>query len=104
MGVLQARDSNECPVRRIAGVSFMYIREGDIYLVLATKANAHAAMAFSFLHQLGSVLVSYFGALCEESIRNNFVLIYELLDEVMDYGFPQVLAPELLKLYITQAG
>ena len=23
------------------------------------------------------------------SIRNNFVLIYELLDEVLDYGFPQ---------------
>lgn len=26
----------------------------------------------------------------EESIRDNFVLIYELLDEVMDFGYPQI--------------
>ena len=27
-----------------------------------------------------------------QSIRDNFVLIYELLDEVMDFGYPQVRA------------
>jgi AP-1 complex subunit mu len=43
----------------------------------------------------------YFGALEEESIRDNFVLIYELLDEVMDYGYPQVAEPKVLKAYIT---
>ena len=32
----------------------------------------------------------YFGVLEEESIRDNFVLIYELLDEVMDFGYPQI--------------
>ena len=32
----------------------------------------------------------YFGTLEEESIRDNFVLVYELLDEVMDHGYPQV--------------
>lgn len=32
----------------------------------------------------------YFGSLEEESIRDNFVLVYELLDEVMDHGYPQV--------------
>ena len=25
----------------------------------------------------------------EESIRDNFVVIYELLDEFMDFGYPQ---------------
>lgn len=34
---------------------------------------------------------SYFGGeFSEQSIKNNFVLIYELLDETLDYGFPQV--------------
>jgi AP-2 complex subunit mu-1 len=34
---------------------------------------------------------SYFeGALDEGSVKRNFTLIYELLDEVMDFGFPQV--------------
>ena len=48
---------------------------------------------------------SYFGgASDEDAIRNNFVLIYELLDETMDFGYPQNLYPEILKLYITQEG
>lgn len=40
------------------------------------------------------------GEINENSIRQNFSLIYELLDEVMDYGYPQILDADLLKEYI----
>jgi AP-2 complex subunit mu-1 len=50
---------------------------------------------------------SYFrGELDEKCIRENFVLIYELLDgtsiylEICDYGIPQITDAELLKKYI----
>ena len=33
----------------------------------------------------------------EESIRDNFVLIYELLDELMDFGYPQTTESQILK-------
>jgi AP-1 complex subunit mu len=36
----------------------------------------------------------------EESIRDNFVVIYELLDEMADFGYPQTTEPSLLKEYI----
>jgi len=36
------------------------------------------------------VFTEYFKELEEESIRDNFVIIYELLDELMDFGYPQV--------------
>jgi AP-1 complex subunit mu len=39
----------------------------------------------------------YFGELEEESIRDNFVVTYELLDEVMDFGYPQVSETKILK-------
>jgi AP-1 complex subunit mu len=38
----------------------------------------------------------------EESIRDNFVIIYELLDEMMDFGYPQTTETKILKEYITQ--
>src|SRR5699024_1411499 len=38
----------------------------------------------------------------EESIRDNFVLIYELLDEMMDFGNPQITDGKILQEYITQ--
>ena len=37
-------------------------------------------MVFEFLNKLVSVMQSYFGKITEENIKNNFVLIYELLD------------------------
>jgi len=41
--------------------------------------------------QLVDLFRSYFeGSLDEGSVKRNFTLIYELLDEAMDFGFPQV--------------
>lgn len=37
----------------------------------------------------------------EETIRDNFVLIYEILDEVMDHGYPQATESKILKDFIT---
>ena len=45
------------------------------------------------------VFKDYFKALEEESIRDNFVIIYELLDEMMDYGFPQTTETKILQEY-----
>lgn len=50
------------------------------------------------------VFKEYFGTLEEESIRDNFVVIYELLDEVMDFGWPQVTETKILKEFIMQVG
>jgi AP-2 complex subunit mu-1 len=55
--------------------------------------------------QLVSLFKSYFGGdLNEANIQNNFVLIYELLDEAMDFGLPQITDPTILKSLIFQKG
>ena len=33
-------------------------------------------------------------------MRKNFVLIYELLDDIVDYGYPQNSSSEALKEYV----
>ena len=43
------------------------------------------------------VFQEYFRELEEESIRDNFVLLYELLDELMDFGYPQTTEGKILK-------
>lgn len=55
-----------------------------------------------FLHTIAEVLTEYFKELEEESIRDNFVIIYELLDEMMDFGYPQTTESKILQEYITQ--
>ena len=88
----------------IDNTTFMYVQHGNMYAVAVSQGNAQVALTFQFLHEVVRVLKSYFGAFDEESIRNNFVLIYELLDEVLDYGYPQNCSPDVLKMYITQEG
>jgi AP-4 complex subunit mu-1 len=45
-------------------------------------------------------LQDYCGSISEEAIRKNFPLIYELLDEVVDYGLPQNTSTEALKTFV----
>jgi len=62
-----------------------------------SKRNSNAAEIILYLHRLTQVLVEYFKELEEESIRDNFVIIYELLDEMMDFGFPQTTESKILQ-------
>ncbi|CAE6387718.1 unnamed protein product [Rhizoctonia solani] len=79
------------------GVNFMHIRHSNLYLLALSKRNTNAAEIILFLHKLVSVLVEYFKELEEESIRDNFVIIYELLDEMMDFGYPQTTESKILQ-------
>lgn len=84
------------------GINYMHIRHSNLYLLALSKRNTNAAEVILFLHRLVQVLVEYFKELEEESIRDNFVIIYELLDEMMDFGFPQTTESKILQEYITQ--
>lgn len=47
------------------------------------------------------VFSEYFKELEEESIRDNFVIIYELMDELMDFGYPQTTDSKILQEWVT---
>ncbi|KAL8605872.1 AP-1 complex subunit mu-1 [Nucella lapillus] len=97
-------DSNVTPILTHGTVTFLYIKYNNLYLVATSKKNANVSLVFSFLHKLVQIFVEYFKELEEESIRDNFVIIYELLDEVMDFGYPQTTDSKILQEYITQEG
>ncbi len=48
-----------------------------------------------------SLLQSYFKRDFDaDSVKNNMTLIYELMDETMDFGFPQITSVDILHTYI----
>ncbi|KAG5667854.1 hypothetical protein PVAND_015823 [Polypedilum vanderplanki] len=56
------------------------------------------------MRRQGTTTASGWCELEEESIRDNFVIIYELLDELIDFGYPQTTDSKILQEYITQEG
>ena len=93
-------ESTLTPVITDDGVTFLYIKHNNIYLMAMTKYNTNAMIVLNFLYRLVEVLEDYFTELVEESIRDNFVITYELMDEMMDFGYPQSTEPKILKEYI----
>ena len=98
--VLELEENNLKPRFTINDVHYCWIRYKDVYIVAVSKRNPDICLIFFFLHRLVDLLISYFNILEEESIRDNFVIIYEILDEVVDYGYPQNTDAKLLKEYI----
>jgi hypothetical protein len=68
-----------------------------LILLAVTKKNSNIALILVFLYKLVNVFKDYFGEIEEESIRDNFVVVYELLDETMDFGFPQTCESKILR-------
>uniref|UniRef100_A0A8C1V9B8 Adaptor related protein complex 2 subunit mu 1a n=1 Tax=Cyprinus carpio TaxID=7962 RepID=A0A8C1V9B8_CYPCA len=104
VNVIHARQQVRSPVTNIARTSFFHIKRSNIWLAAVTKQNVNAAMVFEFLYKMCDVMTAYFGKISEENIKNNFVLIYELLDEILDFGYPQNSETGALKTFITQQG
>ena len=88
------------PVLHFKGVTFVVVPHTNLYIVAATRTNANAVALLLFLHRIIAVFAEYFGELLEESLRDNFVIIFELLDEVMDFGYPQFTEAQILRSYI----
>ncbi|XP_063726817.1 AP-2 complex subunit mu-like [Symsagittifera roscoffensis] len=102
--VIHARQQVKSPVNSIARTTFFHTRLGNIWIAAVTKQNVNGALVFEFIHKFKLLMTSYFGKITEDNIKNNFVLIYELLDEVLDYGYPQNTDSGILKTFITQQG
>eukprot|EP01013_Petalomonas_cantuscygni_P027411 TRINITY_DN50333_c0_g1_i1.p1 TRINITY_DN50333_c0_g1~~TRINITY_DN50333_c0_g1_i1.p1 ORF type:complete len:562 (-),score=36.50 TRINITY_DN50333_c0_g1_i1:294-1979(-) len=84
-------------------VTFLWLQRDLVYLVLMTRLNASAAMLTVFLDHIAALLSEKFGCLTDECIRTNFVSIYEILDEAMDFGLPIVTRRDLIEPFLTQA-
>ncbi|KAL6618861.1 hypothetical protein ACP70R_034000 [Stipagrostis hirtigluma subsp. patula] len=83
-----------------AGVSYMFIQHNNVFLLTAARQNCNAASIILFLHRVVNVFKHYFEELEEESLRDNFVVVYELLDEMMDFGYPQYTEAMILSEFI----
>ncbi|XP_074427815.1 AP-4 complex subunit mu-1, partial [Larus michahellis] len=91
------------------GRHFVHVRHGGLYFVAtATTADASPFALVEFLNSDGhawcrrlvTLLRDFCGPLSEKSVGLNFALVYELLDEMLDYGYVQTTSPEVLRNFM----
>jgi AP-2 complex subunit mu-1 len=104
--MIASKEATDKPIYRTGDCSFIHIPLSDMSLVAATKENTNACLVVKFLYKFAELLRQYNSGnpVDESAIRRQFVLIYELIDEVIDFGFPQIMEHEILRKYVTQGG
>ena len=65
------------------GVNYFHVKIVGLLFVATTRVNVSPSLVLELLQRIARVIKDYLGILNEDSIRKNFVLVYELLDEVM---------------------
>ncbi|EXC16659.1 AP-4 complex subunit mu-1 [Morus notabilis] len=88
------------PVFNVDGVNYFHVKVVGLLFVATTRVNVSPSLVLELLQRIARVIKDYVGVLNEDSLRRNFVLVYELLDEVIDFGYVQTTSTEVLKSYI----
>lgn len=73
------------------------MQRNGVSLVAACKQESPPLFVIEFLHRVVDTFEDYFSECTESIIKENYVLVYELLDEMLDNGFPSVTESNVLK-------
>ncbi|XP_063786974.1 AP-4 complex subunit mu-1 isoform X2 [Pseudophryne corroboree] len=98
---LSSLPSDQAPViMEHEGSHYIHTRHRGLYFVISICATDSPFMYIDLLNRLAALIRDYCGDLSESVVKLNFALIYELLDEVLDYGYVQTTSTDMLKNFI----
>ncbi|XP_035682008.1 AP-4 complex subunit mu-1-like [Branchiostoma floridae] len=82
------------------GIHYIHVKHSSLCFMATTRSNVSPFMVIELINRVASLCKDYCGVLSEEAIRLNFPLVYEILDEVIDFGYPQGTSTDMLKAYM----
>ncbi|KPI84362.1 putative mu-adaptin 4 putative adaptor complex AP-4 medium subunit [Leptomonas seymouri] len=85
------------------GVQYAFLRRRRLLFVCTTCENASPNTLAELLLRLEQLLKDYLGVVTEESVRKNFTLVYELLDEMVQFGIVQETDTDRLRPFVSNA-
>lgn len=76
------------PILTLGSTTFHHIRSSgsdSLWLVVVSRSNANSGAIWEFLYKL-SVILDVYGLTKEETLKENFMVCYEILDTVLGEG------------------
>uniref|UniRef100_A0A672RQ28 Adaptor related protein complex 3 subunit mu 2 n=2 Tax=Sinocyclocheilus TaxID=75365 RepID=A0A672RQ28_SINGR len=68
-----------------------------VYFVAVIQSEVPPLFVIEFLHRVVDTFQDYFGVCTEAAVKDNVVVVYELLEEMLDNGFPLATESNILK-------
>lgn len=73
------------------------IFRNDLYFVAVLQNEVPPLFVIEFLHRVMDIFTDYFSECTEQRIKDNYVIVYELLEEMLDNGYPLATESNILK-------
>lgn len=100
------------PILENHGITYIYLKKKEVIFMSPVTSDIDIMKSMAFLEKFSQLLQQYFkhyklidsqddvNAIKADLIRDNYILIYELFDECLDFGVPQLTEFSILKDYI----
>uniref|UniRef100_A0A3B4BG86 MHD domain-containing protein n=1 Tax=Periophthalmus magnuspinnatus TaxID=409849 RepID=A0A3B4BG86_9GOBI len=88
---------NVPPVLQTPHHYLISVYRGKIFLLSVIQSEVPPLFVIEFLHRVADTIQDYFGECSENVIKDNLVIVYELLEEMLDNGFPLATESNVLK-------
>ncbi|XP_046885453.1 AP-3 complex subunit mu-1 [Hypomesus transpacificus] len=88
---------NVPPVLRTPHHYLISIYRDKLFFLSVIQTEVPPLFVIEFLHRVAEMIQDYFGECSETVIKDNVVIVYELLEEMLDNGFPLATESNVLK-------
>ncbi|KAF7829636.1 AP-4 complex subunit mu-like [Senna tora] len=92
-------DGEEDAPPNIDGVNYFHVKVAGLFFVATTRVNVSPSLALELLQRIAQFIKDYRDVLNEDSLRKNFVLVNELLLEVIAH-WQTVLKPACPRTWV----
>ncbi|EQC27242.1 hypothetical protein SDRG_14958 [Saprolegnia diclina VS20] len=72
----------------------------QLYILAVVTNEVSPLVVIEVLHRVVAVFLDYFGKFDESAIKDNFSTVYQLLEEMLDNGYPLTMEPNALKAMV----
>lgn len=85
------------PVLQTPHHYLIVVARSNLFFIGVITKECPPLFTIELIHKIVDVLEDYFGDSKEATIKENFVVVYELLDEMLDNGYPLATESNILK-------
>ena len=94
------------PIIPAAGARYhlIHLKSGELFYLAVVERDESPLLVLEFLTRVDDVFKDYFKTVSEAALKDNFVSVYQLLEEMMDNGMPFNTEPNQLRAMIPVPG
>ncbi|WWC89889.1 uncharacterized protein L201_004818 [Kwoniella dendrophila CBS 6074] len=81
----------------MSGAGLCHVQREGLFFLVPVGQEVNPLFAFSFLDSFLDTLKDYLGEITEIAIKDNFDIIYMLIEEMLDEGHPMTMETNMLK-------